>query len=186
MDSEFSFSRASCHTNVKEFSRLKFLNLDGGRINGFKSFSRELTLCEKLIASSRIWTRFTVSISWNMLRSFLWTFSRFWVRHSLYFIWRYERLSIFCPTDRLSVNRRNAGSDLILFRYSLQHKLFFFIINIFILLVDKIYPRLSSVEPGRNQSTSVSFFSFFFFLFILTYIYIYIYIICQVAKYSCL
>ena len=44
--------------------------------------------------------------------------------HTLHFIWKYLRQFIFCPADRLSVNRGNVCSDLILFRHSLQSNIF--------------------------------------------------------------
>ena len=65
LNSEFSFSLASGFTNAEEASLLYYLPIAGGRIIGFIPFPRVLVLYEMQLASSRIWTRIAVSISYN-------------------------------------------------------------------------------------------------------------------------
>ena len=62
---EFSFSRTSFLTKAKGPSLLYYLPIAGGRIIGFIPFPRVLVLCEMQPVSSKIWTRVTVSISYN-------------------------------------------------------------------------------------------------------------------------
>ena len=63
LNSEFSFSLTSCLTKAEEPSLSYYLTI--GRIIGFIPFPRVLVLCEMQSASSRIWTRVAVSISYN-------------------------------------------------------------------------------------------------------------------------
>ena len=63
LNSEFSFSQSGCHTKVKDPCLPYYLLIVGGRIIGFIPFSKVLAFCEMQKASSRIWTRVTVSIS---------------------------------------------------------------------------------------------------------------------------
>ena len=65
LNSEFSFSETSCLTKAKESSLSYYLPIAGGRIIGFIPFPRVLVLCEMQSASSRIWTRVAVSISYD-------------------------------------------------------------------------------------------------------------------------
>ena len=65
LNSEFSFSLTSCLTKAEEPSLPYYLPIAGGRIIGFIPFSRVLVLCEMQSVSSRIWTRVTVSISYD-------------------------------------------------------------------------------------------------------------------------
>ena len=65
MNSEFSFSYTSCLTKAEEPSLPYYLPIAGGRIIGFIPFPRGLVLCEMQSVSSRIWTRITVSISYD-------------------------------------------------------------------------------------------------------------------------
>ena len=65
LNSEFSFSKTSCLTKAEEPSLSNYLPIAGGRIIGFIPFSRVLVLCEMQSISSRIWTRVSVSISYN-------------------------------------------------------------------------------------------------------------------------
>ena len=65
LNSEFSFSQTSCLTKVEEPSLLYNLPIAGGRIIGFIPFPRVLVWCETQSASSMIWTRIAVSISYN-------------------------------------------------------------------------------------------------------------------------
>ena len=72
LNSEFSFSKTSCLTKAEEPSLPYYSLIAGGRIIGFIPFPRVLVLCEMQSASSRIWTRVTVSITprapwWNLL-----------------------------------------------------------------------------------------------------------------------
>ena len=62
---EFSFSYTSCLTKAEEPSLLYYLPIVGRRIIGFIPFPRVLVLCEMQSVSSRIWTRVTVSISYD-------------------------------------------------------------------------------------------------------------------------
>ena len=64
-NSEFSFSLTSCRTKTEEPSPPYYLPIAGGRIIGFIPFPRVLVLCEMQSVSSRIWTRVTVSISYD-------------------------------------------------------------------------------------------------------------------------
>ena len=50
---------------AEEPSLLYYLPIAGGRIIGFIPFPRVLVLCEIQFASSRIWTRFAVAISYD-------------------------------------------------------------------------------------------------------------------------
>ena len=63
LNSEFSFSYTSCLTKAEELSLSYYLPIAGRRIIRFIPFPRVLVLCEMQSASSRIWTRVTVSIS---------------------------------------------------------------------------------------------------------------------------
>ena len=65
LNSEFSFSEASCLTKAEEPSPPYYLPIAGGRIIGFIPFLGVLVLCEMQSVSARIWTRVTVSISYN-------------------------------------------------------------------------------------------------------------------------
>ena len=65
LNSEYSFSNTSCLTKAEEPSLLYYLPIAGGRIIGFIPFPRVLVLCEMQSVSARIWTRVTVSISYN-------------------------------------------------------------------------------------------------------------------------
>ena len=65
LNSEFSFSKSSCLTKAEEPNLSYYLPIAGGRIIGFIFFPRVLALCEMQSASSRIWTRVPVSISYN-------------------------------------------------------------------------------------------------------------------------
>ena len=65
LNSEFSFSLTSCLTKAVELSLPYYLPIAGGRIIGFIPFSRVLVLCEMQSVSSRIWTRVTMSISYD-------------------------------------------------------------------------------------------------------------------------
>ena len=65
LNSEFSFSLTSCLTKAEEPSLCYYLPIAGGRIAGFIPFPRVLVLCEMQSASSRIWTRAAVSISYD-------------------------------------------------------------------------------------------------------------------------
>ena len=65
LNSEFSFSLASCLTKTEEPSLPYYLPIAGGRIIGFILLPRVLVLCEMQSASSRIWTRVAVSISYD-------------------------------------------------------------------------------------------------------------------------
>ena len=64
-NSEFSFSQTSCLTKVEEPRLPYYLPIAGGRIIGFIPFPRVLVLCEMQLVSARIWTRVTVSISYD-------------------------------------------------------------------------------------------------------------------------
>ena len=63
--SKFSFSKSSCLTKAEEHSLSFYLPIAGGRIIGFISFPRVLTLCEMQSVWSRIWTRVAVSIFYD-------------------------------------------------------------------------------------------------------------------------
>ena len=65
LNSELSFSQTSCHSKAKEPSLPYYLPIAGGRIIRFIPFPRVLVLCEMESVSSRIWTRVTVSISYD-------------------------------------------------------------------------------------------------------------------------
>ena len=65
LNSEFFFSLTSCLTKAEELSLSYYLPIAGGRIIGFIPFPRVLVLCEIQSVSSRIWTRFTVSIFYD-------------------------------------------------------------------------------------------------------------------------
>ena len=67
LNSKFSFSRTSCLTKAEEPSRFYYFthSWGGRRIIGFIPFPRVLVLCEMQWASSRIWTRVAVSISYD-------------------------------------------------------------------------------------------------------------------------
>ena len=65
LNSEFSFSKTSCLTKAEEISLSYYLPIAGGRIIGFIPFPRVLVLCEMQSASSRIWNRVAVSISYD-------------------------------------------------------------------------------------------------------------------------
>ena len=65
LSSELSFSKISCLTKAEEPSLPYYLPIAGGRIIGFIPFPRILVLCEMQSVSSRIWTRVTVSISYD-------------------------------------------------------------------------------------------------------------------------
>ena len=60
---QFSFSKAGCHTKVKEPNLSYYLLVAGGRITGFLSFPRILGKMQT--ASSGIWTRVAVLISYD-------------------------------------------------------------------------------------------------------------------------
>ena len=65
LNSEFSFPLSSCLIKTEEPSLPYYLPIAGGRIIGFIPFPRVLVRCEMQSISSRIWTRFTVSISYD-------------------------------------------------------------------------------------------------------------------------
>ena len=65
LNSEFSFSLTSGLTKAEEPSLPHYLPIAGGRIIGFIPFPSVLVLCEMQSVSSRIWTRFAVSISYD-------------------------------------------------------------------------------------------------------------------------
>ena len=65
LNSEFSFFLTSCLTKAEEISLPYYLPIAGGRIIGFVPFPRVLVLCKMQSVSSRIWTRVTVSISYD-------------------------------------------------------------------------------------------------------------------------
>ena len=65
LNSEFSFPLTSCLTKAEEPSLPYYLPIAGGRIIGFIPFPSVLVLCEMQSASSRIWTRVAVSISYD-------------------------------------------------------------------------------------------------------------------------
>ena len=62
---EFSFFLTSCLTKAEEPSLPYYLPIVGGRMIGVIPFPRVLVLCEMQLASSRIWTRVAVSISYD-------------------------------------------------------------------------------------------------------------------------
>ena len=64
-NSEFSYFETSCLTQVEEPSLPYYLTIAGGRIIEFIAFPRVLVLYEMQSVSSRIWTRFAVSISYE-------------------------------------------------------------------------------------------------------------------------
>ena len=65
LNSEFFFSKTSCLTKAEEISLPYYLPIAGGRMIRFIPFPRVLVLCEMQSVLSRIWTRVTVSISYN-------------------------------------------------------------------------------------------------------------------------
>ena len=65
LNSDFSFSWTSCLAKAEELSLPYYLLIAGGRIIGFIPFPSVLVLCEMQLVSSRIWTRVTVSISYD-------------------------------------------------------------------------------------------------------------------------
>ena len=65
LNSEFSFSYTSCLTKTEDLSLPHYLPITGGRIFGFIPFPRVLVPCEMQSVSSRIWTRVSVSISYD-------------------------------------------------------------------------------------------------------------------------
>ena len=65
LNSEFSFSKTSYLTKTEEPNLSYYLPIAGGRIIGFIPFPRVLVRCEMQSVSSRIWTRFAVSISYD-------------------------------------------------------------------------------------------------------------------------
>ena len=65
LNSEFSFSYTSCLPKTEELSLSYYLPIAGGRIIGFIPFPRVLVLYEMQSVSSTIWTRVTVSISYD-------------------------------------------------------------------------------------------------------------------------
>ena len=65
LNSEFSFSWSSWLTMALEPSLPNYLSIAGGRRIGFIPFPRVLVRCEMQSVSSRIWTRITVSISYD-------------------------------------------------------------------------------------------------------------------------
>ena len=66
LNSEFSFSLTSYLIMAEEPSLPYYLPIVGGRIIGFIPFPRVLMVCEMQSVSSRIWTRVTVSISYDV------------------------------------------------------------------------------------------------------------------------
>ena len=64
-NSEFSFSETCCLTKAEEPSLSYYLPIAGGRIIGFIPFPSVLVLREMQSVSSSIWTRVTVSISYD-------------------------------------------------------------------------------------------------------------------------
>ena len=81
LNSDFFFSKTSCLTKAEEPSLSYYLAIAGGRIIGFIPFPRVLMLCEMQSASSRIWTRVAVSISYddNHYTTGTSTFDEIWV-----------------------------------------------------------------------------------------------------------
>ena len=65
LNSEFSFSKTSCLAKAEEPSLSYYLPIAGGRIIGFIPLPRVLVLCEMQSASSRIWSRVAVFISYD-------------------------------------------------------------------------------------------------------------------------
>ena len=65
LNSVFSFSMTSCHTNAEELSLSYYLPIAGGRIIGFIPSPRVLVQCEMQSVSSRVWTRVAVPISYD-------------------------------------------------------------------------------------------------------------------------
>ena len=65
LNSEFSFSKTSCLSKAEEPSLPYYLPIAGGRIIGFIPFPRVLVLYEMQSVLSRIWTRITMSISYD-------------------------------------------------------------------------------------------------------------------------
>ena len=90
LNSEFYFSKTLCHAKVKELSLPYHLAIVGERIIGFIHFPRVLRLCEMQTASSKIWTRVTVSISFdNDCNASVWNYSHgnptnLWVIGNIY------------------------------------------------------------------------------------------------------
>ena len=65
---EFSFSQTACFTKPKSLVWPAVLPRAWGGIVGFFSFPRELVQCEMQTDSIRIWTRVTVSVSYDCNR----------------------------------------------------------------------------------------------------------------------
>ena len=65
LNSEFSFSKISCLTKVKEPSLPYYLPIAEGWLIEFIHFPKVLMLCEMLSVSSRIWTGVAVPISYD-------------------------------------------------------------------------------------------------------------------------
>ena len=65
LNSEFSFSLTSSLTKAEEHSLSYYLPIAGGSLIVFIPFPRVLVLCEMQSVLSRIWTRVTVSISYD-------------------------------------------------------------------------------------------------------------------------
>ena len=65
LNSEFSFSQTGCLTKAKESILPYYSFIRGGRIIAFIPFPRVLVQREMQSASSRIWSRVSVSISYD-------------------------------------------------------------------------------------------------------------------------
>ena len=65
LNSEFSFSYTSCLSKPEEPSLSYYLPIAGERIIGLIPFPRVLVLWEMQSATSRIWTRVAMSISYD-------------------------------------------------------------------------------------------------------------------------
>ena len=65
LNTEFPFSSTSYLTKAEEPILPYYLPIAGGRVIGFIPFPRVLVQCEMLSVSSRIWTRFAMSISYD-------------------------------------------------------------------------------------------------------------------------
>ena len=65
LDSEFSFFKTGCLNKIERSSLRYNLLIAGGRIGEYILFLRVLVLCKMQSASSRIWTRVDVSISYD-------------------------------------------------------------------------------------------------------------------------
>ena len=66
LNSEFSIAKTGYHTRVKEPSLPHFLWIAGGKIVGCIPSPGVLVLWEMQMALSSIWTRITISISYNV------------------------------------------------------------------------------------------------------------------------